>query len=131
NLARAWTGQFGPVGGGQVTPGDLRAPSQLDQPARERGDELGLPFEPSDAAQGGAAHAIVAVDARGLFVGLEFTVLESGLELTGYEPTVPLMAVPVLRGVPRVAPGTPLGSLPPVRLVREGGAITRIEAELG
>jgi hypothetical protein len=135
SLARAWTSQYGPVGQGQVTSGDLRAPAGLDQPALEVGDTLCLPFDANidggAKAQGGTAHAIVAVDARGLFVGLEFTVLDGGAELTGYEVTVPLLAVPVLRGVPRVAPGTPLGTLPPLRLVREAGAITRVEAELG
>jgi len=135
SVQRAWISQFGPVGGGQITPADLRAPADLDHPAEDADGRLCLPFPtlgPDAAAeQGGTAHAIVAVDARGLFVGLEFTVLESSLELAGYEVTVPLLAVPVRRSVTRVAAGTPLGGVPPLALIREDGAITRVQAELG
>lgn len=134
-VQRAWTSQFGPAFGGQVTPGDLRAQTGLDQPATEVGDEVGLPWgalDPVDAsAQGGTSHAILAVDARGLFVGLAFTQLASTLELQGYEVTVPLLATPVQRGVTRVAPGTPLGGVPRLGLLRDAGAITRVQAELG
>jgi hypothetical protein len=134
-VQRAWISQFGPVQAGQVTSADLRPQTGLDFLAADRGDELLLPWgttPPRGAeAQANVPHALVAVDARGLFVGLQFTVLGSSVELAGYEVTVPLLAAPVWRGVPRVAPGTPLGGVPPLRLVREAGAVVRIEAELG
>lgn len=133
-VQRAWLSQFGPVSRGQITAADLGSQAELDHPARATSDVLELPWSGSPErpqSQGGVAHAVVAVDGRGLFVGLEFTVLASEIELAGYQVTVPLLAEPVLRGVPRVAPGTPRGTLPPLRLVRESGAVVRIEAELG
>jgi hypothetical protein len=134
SVARAWMSQFGPVQEGQVTAGDLKARAGLDLLASADGARLGLPWpapsEP-DANQGGKTHAIVAVDARGLFVALTFTALSSPLELAGYQVTVPQCAEPVFRGVSRLAPGTPLGGVLPVWLVREAGAIVRVEAELG
>jgi hypothetical protein len=134
SVSRAWMSQFGPVQEGQVTAGDLKARAGLDLLASDDGARLGLPWPAAtgpDANQGGKAHALVAVDARGLFVALAFTALSSPLELAGYEVTVPLSAEPVFRGVSRVAPGTPLGGVLPVGLVREAGAIARVEAELG
>jgi hypothetical protein len=132
-VQRAWISQFGPVQAGQITSADLRPPTGLDVLAADRGDELQLPWttKAPEEAEAGVPHAIVAVDARGLFVGLQFTMLDSSVELVGYEVTVPLLAEPVWRGVPRIAPGTPLGSVSPLRLVREAGAVVRIEAELG
>jgi len=136
SVSRAWISQFGPVQGGQVTAGDLKARAGLDLLASsDDGARVGLPWPaaqgPEPANQGGRAHALVAVDARGLFVALAFTALSSPLELAGYEVTVPLLAEPVLRGVSRVAPGTPLGGVLPVGLVRDAGAIVSVEAELG
>jgi len=135
-LLRAWISQFGPVQEGQVTSADLGTQTELDFLVGDRDGELHLPWETPASeegatAQGGVPHALVAVDARGLFVGLQFTVLASDVELVGYEVTVPLLATPVWRGVPRIAPGTPLGTIPPLRLGRDAGAIVRIEAELG
>lgn len=134
-VQRAWLSQFGPVQEGQVTSADLGARTGLDVLAEDHGDELRLPWS-TPAVEGkdsevGVRHALLAVDARGLFVGLQFTALASSVELVGYEVTVPLLAAPVWRGVPRVAPGTPLGGVLPMRLGREGGAVVRIEAELG
>jgi len=134
SVQRTWLSQFGPVSRGQITASDLGSQADVDRPARTVEDVLDLPWAGvagPEETQGGVAHALLAVDGRGLFVGLEFTALGSELELGEYQVRVPLLAEPVLRGVPRVAPGTPRGTVPPLRLVRDGGAVARIEAELG
>jgi hypothetical protein len=84
----------------------------MNLPARELEAGYGLPWE-TDAIDGTspADRAIVAVDARGLFVALSYSALIDGIVLSPFQTEVPLLAQPVMRGVSRVAPGSPLAAV--------------------
>lgn len=114
-LRRAFLGQFGPAEGGNWGPLDLNVPaSELDRPARLDSTTARLDFsDEGDVAVGlGSAHALVAVDGQGKMAALGFRELSLGAALEGFDVLVPLLGEPVLRGVSRFTPGSPL----PLRL---------------
>jgi len=117
-----------PSQGGLLTPSDFEPPEGIDAVAREIAEggvswfeapwaEVDATAEPDDRAAQGAGHAIVAVDTHGRFAALAYRVVEQGLTIADLDLIAPLQAVPVLRGVPRVAPGTRLSSPAPVAIV--------------
>jgi hypothetical protein len=111
--------------GGLLTPTDFSAPAELDEPAAERSDgerrwlEPGWAREPVPAgAELGRGQAIIAVDAHGRFAAIAYRVLELGAIVPELDVRAPLGAVPVQRGVPRIAPGRRLSSPTPLAILR-------------
>ena len=98
--------------GGLVTPSDLEPPELAAAPLAERklggADWLVAPGSGGDDPQ--SASGILAVDAQGVFAAVAYRRVELGRVVDELELLVPQSAVPVVRGVPRVAPGTRLGS---------------------
>jgi hypothetical protein len=117
-LSRALVRAFGAPNGGLVTPGDFARPEALDAPALrlELDGKARLVAPWSDAA--GAVFVrgttVSAIDINGLFVAAAFDCQPEAAYVEELELSVPLLAAPTLRGVPRVAPGTPLASPAPL-----------------
>jgi hypothetical protein len=109
SVRQAWLTQLGPVEGGMVQPKDLEARSDLDTAAVETGGVVSPPWAAERDAEGlGTAQAVIAADANGLLVAMTFRNLPDRLRLNGFDVVVPLCARPVMRGVPRTAPGVAL-----------------------
>lgn len=131
-VKKAFTSLFGTVEGGLITPADLAAREDVQAKARVSDDAYRTPWGDTDANRGGAGHAIVAGDSMGLFVALSYGELTSGLELIPFETTVPMTAKPVLRGVTRVSPGTPIPRSDSLRLPRSpNGVVCGASVDLG
>jgi len=98
--------------GGLVTPSDLEPPELSAEPLAEQklGGADWLVAPGKDGAEPQSASAILAVDAQGVFAAVAYRRVELGRVVDELELLVPLLAVPVLRGVPRVSPGTRLGA---------------------
>lgn len=121
----------GPSQGGLLMPSDFRALSELDQEAAAvdcAGEELLVCPWSADAppAKGlepdlGVGHAICAVDARGVFAALAYRRVLDGILVDELELEAPRAAVPVRRGVTRVAPGSALPAPAPIG-IRRGAA---------
>ena len=117
----------GPSQGGLVTPSDFGAMSDIDQPAVERrlgGMTLSEPpwaseSEGDDAQELGIGCAVCAVDVRGVFAVLSYRRVVDGLPIDELDLEAPLIAVPVRRGVKRVAPAAPLPAPAPIAIVRD------------
>lgn len=105
-------------------------PRDIDLPALDR-EGLWLPPwvsdvpEPDgDEAPGsppaplGVGHVLCAVDVHGLFVALSFHSCPAGWEIDELEVSLPKLAVPVRRGVPRMDPGASLPMPAPIGLRR-------------
>jgi hypothetical protein len=100
-----------PSEGGLVTPRDLEPAELVAEPLRERAiDESSFLVSPDYEGEPGRAAAILAIDAQGVFAGLAYRTLERGIRVDELELLAPGTAMPVLRGVPRVSPGTRLGA---------------------
>jgi gamma-glutamyltranspeptidase/glutathione hydrolase len=116
----------GPSQGGLVTPSDFGAVNDIDQPAGERkvgGLTLSEPpwaleWE-GDAQELGIGCAVCAVDVRGVFAALSYRRVVDGLVIDELDLEAPLIAVPVRRGVKRVAPAAPLPAPAPIAIVRD------------
>lgn len=119
------------VAGGVLTDADFDAALPADTEARVTGAAHAgssialLPWlEGTDGAAdvdaGWRVDAIVAVDARGGMAVLSYAHQEVGVGLPGVELVAPLAAVPVRRGVTRVAPGVVLRAPAPIGLLRGG-----------
>lgn len=113
----------GQAEGGTLTASDLRAIDALDHPATAieldgRG-ALVAPWStaaPESEGDIGRGYAILAIDARGTFACLCFRRILDGVPVEELELEAPAAAVPVRRGVPRVAPGTVLPAPAPVAI---------------
>lgn len=125
--------------GGMLTPTDFGAPAEVDGAAAERSDGNRRWLEPAWASEPappqselGQGHAIIAVDAHGRFVALAYRVIDTGLTVPELGVTAPIGAIPVQRGVPRIAPGRRLSSPAPLAIVRgEGSGAVEVIAEPG
>lgn len=97
--------------GGLVSPRDLEPPELEAEPlvSRQLSSGSWLVTKPS-AGPAGRASAVLACDVHGVFAALAYRPLDSGIAIDELELVAPDYAVPVLRGVPRTAPGTPLGA---------------------
>jgi gamma-glutamyltranspeptidase/glutathione hydrolase len=62
---------------------------------------------------------VVACDHRGVLAAIHCTFDPDGVPVVPHEVTASKLACPVLRGVPRVRPGTPLGLPTPVALLTQ------------
>ncbi|HEV8246281.1 MAG TPA: hypothetical protein VGP93_10960 [Polyangiaceae bacterium] len=122
--------------GGLLTPADFAPPKTLDQLTVERplGRAIWLeaPWasEPSAPdSEHGAGHAIIAIDAQGRFAALAYRILDTGLFVSELGVTAPFAAVPVRRGIPRIAPGRRLPCPAPIAFVRQASSIVSVLAE--
>jgi gamma-glutamyltranspeptidase/glutathione hydrolase len=139
-FVRALLHVAGEAAGGLITSTDLRSIGDVDVAASTR-EEAGArwlvapwamdaPSEPSTLEGLGTGHAICAVDVKGLFVALSFRRVVDGVSIDEVEIEAPRIAIPVLRGVTRVAPGCALPSPAPVaiRLADDGTPIEAVAA---
>lgn len=127
-VKRAWLGQLGPAQGGLMGHEDLIPPTEVDQAAARLESCWVPPFEALQGTEMGRTHdehLIVSADSQGQMIALAFRPLENHLLLEPFEVAVPLLAQPVLRGVSRLSPGTPLGFQPDLWIERndEGALI--------
>jgi gamma-glutamyltranspeptidase/glutathione hydrolase len=115
----------GEAAGGALTSTDLRNLTEVDVAAAtfEIGGSrfIAAPWASGDETHPapealGRGHAVCAVDVRGAFVGLTYRRVLDGLSVEELELDAPLVASPVLRGITRVAPGSPLACPAPVAI---------------
>lgn len=119
--------RVGGVGnGGLVSRDDLEAVSDVDERAAESeadggGTSLTIPWH-EESAVGSAVerHAIIAIDRRGSAAAICYEDATSGIPILDGELVCPLLARPVQRSVPRIAPGTPLSQVCPARIQLDG-----------
>jgi hypothetical protein len=117
--------------GGHLTRGDLSQVPTLDSAATESSHSgvslLQASWQtPSEAASNsalGRAVAVVALDSSGGSAALVFYVATEGIRFAELDLVAPLQAVPVRRGVPRLAPGSPLPAPAAVALVADQGRV--------
>lgn len=125
-----------PSEGGLLTQADFSAgPEDLSVSALPQPHESGMTLVPPfdapislDAAFG-TGEAIVAIDALGVFAALSYRRLGDGLRVDALELVAPVAAAPVLRGHPRVRPGSRLLSPAPLGVrATEAGTPTEVLA---
>jgi hypothetical protein len=120
-LSLALVRAFGAPSGGALTPADFAAPAAgLDVAARrverDGAQLLTAPWAESAAGSLLRGVAVCAVDVNGLFAAAVLEAEPVGVLVEELELVAPLLATPTLRGVPRVAPGTPLPSAAPIAI---------------
>jgi hypothetical protein len=115
-LARPLIHLAGPSEGGALGLGDLEFIPELDQPARASAGRRTPPWaderletlhvsESDWQEQTLRQHGLCANDASGGLAALCYDNATSGLRVDALELVLPLVAVPVRRGLPRIAPG--------------------------
>jgi gamma-glutamyltranspeptidase/glutathione hydrolase len=124
-VERALLEAGGPVAGGALSAADIEAATPAEGEAIATAIAEGTtaytpPFPPPES-DSGDAEVIVACDARGTIAALAYAPARRGVTVPGLEVTLGLHAVPVRRGVTRLAPGTVLpGPAPLVVAVQPG-----------
>jgi hypothetical protein len=117
-LSRALVRGFGAPNGGLVTPADFARPEGLDVPAARSGQAAVPLLAAPWAAQALTAFVrgvtVSAIDVNGLFMAAAFDCQPEGLYVEELELSAPLLAVPTLRGVPRVTPGSAIAAAAPI-----------------
>lgn len=117
-LSRALVRAFGAPNGGLVTPADFARPEGLDVPALR--DEQGTapilvaPWAEQATVAFVRGATVSAVDVNGVFVAAAFECQPEAVFVEELELSAPLLATPTLRGVPRLAPGSPLAAPAPL-----------------
>jgi hypothetical protein len=113
-LSRALVRAFGAPNGGLLTPADFSRPEGLDLPAVRAGERLTAPW--ASAATSAFVHGatVSAIDVSGMFVAAAFERMPEALHVDELELSAPLLAVPTLRGVPRLAPGSAIPAAAPL-----------------
>jgi hypothetical protein len=113
----------GPGQGGLVTAADFGKVADVDRPALERriADRHVVlpPWHDEAIATDAIGCAVCAVDAHGVFCALSYQRSTGGLGVDELELEVPLVAVPVRRGVTRTQPGARLPAPAPIALRRD------------
>lgn len=118
-IVRALLAVGGPVAGGALTEGDLEegAPAEADAATASIDDARTAYTSPFGAAEGEAtpvSEVVVACDARGVIAALAYAPAIDGVSVVDLEISFGRHAVPVRRGVTRVAPGTVLPMAAPI-----------------
>ncbi len=117
-LSRALVRAFGAPNGGLVTPADFARPEGLDVPAARRETATAAALAAPWASQAenpfvrGAS--VSAIDVNGMFMAAAFECQPEALYVEELELSAPMLAVPTLRGVPRVAPGSAIPAAAPI-----------------
>ena len=125
-VSRVLLAAGGAVAGGILTAADLEetAPAEMEATASELGEGITVyapPFAPADEA-GGDAEVVVTCDQRGVLAAIAYVPARGGVALADLEIEVRRDAVPVRRGVTRLAPGLALPMAAPVVIaVQTGG----------
>jgi gamma-glutamyltranspeptidase/glutathione hydrolase len=132
SVKKSFLADFGPIEGGGITSDDLSPPEHVNLPAVESPEGWSLPWRTApDGEPVGRLDSIVAIDARGLTVALTVECPERRLNLEDFEVALPAIAEPVMRGVSRLAPGSPLLTFADLRLGKdESGRISGVTARL-
>jgi hypothetical protein len=130
DVTRPLLSAFGPAEGGMLTVEDLTEGVPVEATATKvpgvAGYAFVAPWSRSEASpQAVACEVVVAADGRDGLAALAYEPVGDELAAPALELTMPRCAVPVLRGVTRVAPGTPLPASAPVAIATAG---TRSEA---
>jgi gamma-glutamyltranspeptidase/glutathione hydrolase len=121
----------GKIAGGALSRADL-AHASSDVPAlvaqlvpSERARVIRVPwaFDEAIAQSAGTTEVIVAVDSWGLLAALTYQRAPS-LEVPGLQIALPCIGAPVLRGVERMSPGTPLAAPVPIAVLDLGSQVT-------
>jgi len=124
-LSRALVRAFGAPNGGLVSPADFAHPEALDWPAQRLEEDgsarLVAPWADSAKAAFVRGATVSAIDINGLFVSAAFECQPDALYVEELELSAPLLATPTMRGVPRVAPGTPLAAAAPIWIDYDAG----------
>src|SRR5690606_18382980 len=116
----------GPSQGGLLTPSDFGAIPDIDREAAEAstGSErvLTAPWAEEPLPEGylqniGIGSAVIAIDVRGTCAALCYRRTVDGFPLEDLELEAPLGAIPVERGITRVAPGARLPAPAPIAIV--------------
>jgi hypothetical protein len=128
----------GPSEGGNLTSTDFAAvPTDLDVPAVLRPDcpeWFEVPWAADGAAIGsssGLQLTVLAFDSRGVAAAMSFQRARDGISLDALELEAPRAAVPVLRGVSRVAPGERIPCTASMAIQFESGRPTAVVASPG
>lgn len=126
-VARPLLAAGGSVAGGMLTERDLEEarPAETDAVTTALGLDAGAnvftsPWPPAEASPVGA-EAIVACDGRGIVAAIAYAPIGAGVLVPELGVALARDAVPVLRGVTRVAPGTPLAAPAPIALLGRKG----------
>jgi hypothetical protein len=124
DVERALLGAGGPVAGGVLTAEDLAEvmPAEATVHASPLGNAvsaLRTPWPIGELVR--PAEVIVACDVWGAVAALAYTRAGEGVAVPELELILGRDAIPVRRGVPRVAPGTLLPAAAPIAIVQRGG----------
>jgi hypothetical protein len=129
-VARALLAVAGPPEGGLLSPDDLSASVIVDHEAADGSEgELRTIRAPwaddgEATASGCTGHGILTMDSRGFTVAVAYGEALDGVDVPELGLRFTRGAVPVLRGVTRIAPGTVLAAPAPVSIgVRDGEPI--------
>ncbi|MEP7126751.1 MAG: hypothetical protein ABJE95_37825 [Byssovorax sp.] len=124
-VARALVAAGGSVAGGMLTERDLEEarPAETDAVTTQLASGANVFTSPWAPAEGSAAgaEAVVACDGRGIVAAIAYAPSSAGIVVPELGITLARDAVPVLRGVTRLAPGTPLASCAPIALLGRKG----------
>ncbi len=124
-VARELLAAAGSVAGGVLTERDLEEarPAETDAitTALASGANVFTSPWPSLAASAVAAEAVVACDGRGIVAAIAYVPTGAGVLVPELGVALARDAVPVLRGVTRVAPGTALEAPAPIALLGRKG----------
>jgi hypothetical protein len=113
-VSRVLVRAFGAPNGGLLTPADFARPEGLDVPAVRAEQRLCAPWADDASSAFARGTSVSAVDVNGMFVAVVFECQPEALYVDELELSAPLLAAPTLRGVPRVAPGTPIAAPAPL-----------------
>jgi hypothetical protein len=124
-IARPLLAAGGSVAGGLLTERDLEEarPAETDAVTTalaSGANAFTSPWAPPEASAAGA-EAIVACDGRGIVAAIAYAPSSAGILVPELAITLAGDAVPVLRGVTRVAPGTPLAASAPIAILGRKG----------
>ncbi len=119
-LHRALIHCAGPSEGGQLTSGDFTRVLEVDHDAVRSGTDdvrvLRCPWAGHEDELGETQHLLAAVDSTGAAAILCFEDAATGVDVEDLQLLAPELAQPVLRGVARVRPGTPLPMAAPIEV---------------
>jgi gamma-glutamyltranspeptidase/glutathione hydrolase len=126
----------GPSEGGLLTPADFGQIPDIDRDATELKLKERVLYEAPwaselseepDVERDGIGCAVLAADVRGVFAALCYRRITNGILVDDLDVELPLIAVPVQRGVARLSPGARLSAPAPIGIVRDARG-TVIEA---
>jgi gamma-glutamyltranspeptidase/glutathione hydrolase len=120
DVERALLAAAGHVAGGLLTAEDLSEamPGETEALAGNVDGVEALRAPWPAGAEARPAEVIVACDGRGVIAALAYTPAAEGVAVPELELTLARDAVPVRRGIPRLAPGTPLPAATPIAILR-------------